>query len=173
MSASPPTPPTAGSARSGGDAHSSRCADYIAAWRGAGVLVGLAAAVVGSAAGAVWYDVYATTPPCPPGWVQFLDWGPFMTWVCAGLVGVALLAAAIARRARGSRLVAVFACFLLAIASMAGAWALYSGYEQHGQTYAAGCLTFDRLISPTRRWPHGGSVPVGATIGRRPVPGTS
>jgi len=111
--------------------------------------LGLAAAIVGSCAGAIWYDVYATRPPCPPGWVQLLDWGPFLAWVCVALAIAALAAAALARVLHGSRVVAGLAGLLLAVASLAGVWAIWSGHQQHGQTYASGCLTFDRLHGPT------------------------
>jgi hypothetical protein len=153
-------------------ARPSRSPEAVQAWRRAGVVPALAAAIVGSLAGALWYVMFATRPPCPPGWVRFLDWGPFMSWVGAIVVALALVTAVLAGAARGSRVVAVLACLLLGAASLLLVWASYAEHQQQGQTYASGCLTFDRVISSMPR-ARGGPVPAGESTGRRLVPAAS
>ncbi len=148
-----------------------RSPEAVQFWRGLGLVFALLGVVTASTAAAVWFDVAATRPPCPPGYVRFIDLGSLMGWVCLGLAVVALLSGGLAWVLRGSRVLVVFIAVLLAIALLLGAAAGVSGHDQHGQTTDTGCWTFDRRTP--HPYGHGGSGPVGATIGRRPVPGAS
>ena len=171
MAVSSTNPPTPTPSRPDRGHRRERSPEAVAVWRRVGVASALAAAITGCLAAAVWFDVAATRPPCPPGYVRFIDLGPLMGWVCLGLAVVGLLTAVLARALRGSRVVAVLAGVLVVVVVLLGASAVVSVVEQHGQTTDPGCWTFDRRTP--HLYLHGGSVPVGATIGRRPVPGTS